>query len=193
MKKITTVSFLFVLGFTLSGCASEVAQAPSEIEATPAVEEAVEVDFSPPTPEALGTTVPAIDETPETTDETSPLSLEEVISSSGVEPVVLRDVANGNASGQAWTALASDQKTYHKVVAKNMPDLVGTDFYEGWIVRNAATGDFISSGKMIPGKAAGDFLLEYTADGDLTDYKKVVITLEPDDGDPAPAAHIIEN
>jgi len=35
-------------------------------------------------------------------------------------------------------------------------------------------------------------VLYYTADEDKTDFESVVITLEPEDGDPGPADHVLE-
>ncbi len=105
--------------------------------------------------------------------------------------VELLDVSGGTASGTAWTT-QKNGKTYHRVVAKDMPVLEAGYFYEGWLVKNPALGQFFSTGEMTQ-EASGEWLLEYTHDSDVTDYEKVVITLEPNDGDPAPAAHIIEN
>ena len=105
--------------------------------------------------------------------------------------VDLLDVSGGTASGTGWTTL-KDDKTYHRVIAKDMPALEADYFYEGWLVKNPALGQFFSTGEMTQ-DATGEWLLEYTHDGDVTDHEKVVITLEPNDGDPAPAAHIIEN
>lgn len=109
----------------------------------------------------------------------------------GVEPVSLGDVSGGTASGLAWTVF-KDGKTHHRVVAKDMPKLTNGDFYEGWLVKRPVPGGFFTTGEM-NNEGDGDFTLDYTQEGNVTDHPKVVITLEPDDGDPAPAAHIIEN
>lgn len=105
--------------------------------------------------------------------------------------LTLEDVADGESSGEAWIIL-NDNITYHRVFARNMPELQNDDFYEGWLVQKS-TGEFFSTGKMTFNEKYQNWLLEYQTEGDKTNYTKVVITLEPNDGDPAPAKHIIEN
>ena len=105
--------------------------------------------------------------------------------------VELLDVSGGNASGKAWTTV-KDGQTYHRAVGQDLPELEADYFYEGWLVRKPVEGEFFSTGEMTK-QPNGEWLLEYVRDGDFLDHAKVVITLEPNDGDPAPAAHIIEN
>jgi hypothetical protein len=105
--------------------------------------------------------------------------------------VELADVSGGIATGQAWTVIVDDT-TFHKVIAQDLPVLTNDDFYEGWLVRETPTLDFFSTGKMIYDDKTKEWILEYEVVGDKSDYAKTVITLEPDDGDPAPAKHIIE-
>ena len=66
-----------------------------------------------------------------------------------------------------------------------MPEPEPGFFYEGWVVR-AEPFNFISTGV-----ASLDENV-FEADQDLTDHDLYVLTIEPDDGDPAPAAHILE-
>lgn len=106
-------------------------------------------------------------------------------------PILLKDVNNGEASGEAWIIL-KDNVTYHRIFARNMVELQNDDFYEGWLVQKS-TGEFFSTGKMTFNEKYQNWLLEYQAEGDKTNYTKVVITLEPNDGDSAPAKHILEN
>ncbi len=103
----------------------------------------------------------------------------------------LPDVSKSGATGTAWLAVYNG-KTYHRVIAKNMPPLPGTDFYEGWLVKNPVPGGFISSGKMKYDPATKEARLDFVTDKDMSDYRFVVITSEPDDGNPAPDKHIIE-
>jgi len=105
--------------------------------------------------------------------------------------IALKDVSASGASGTAWISV-SNGKTYHRVIAKNMPALPGTDFYEGWMVRNALIGDFFSTGKMKYNPATKEATLDFVVQGDKSDYRFVVITSEPDDGNPKPDRHIIE-
>ena len=103
----------------------------------------------------------------------------------------LDDVTGGRASGEAWL-FVQDNTTYHRVIAKDMPPLQNDDFYEGWLVKSTPTLDFFSTGNMIFDETSQTWLLEYKTTGDKSDYSTAIITLEPNDGDPAPAAHIIE-
>lgn len=107
-------------------------------------------------------------------------------------PMLLKDVTGGSASGEAWVVI-EDGTTYHKVVAINMPKLENEDFYEGWLVKSPAALGFFSTGEMIYSEDEGIWILEYETEGDKSDYPTIVITLEPNDGDPAPALHILEN
>ncbi len=104
----------------------------------------------------------------------------------------LSDVIGGTASAEAWIVF-KDGVTYHKVIAEQLPVLENDDFYEGWMVNPGPPLDFFSTGVMIHDEEKGIWLLKYEIEGDKNDYSKVVITLEPNDGDPAPAKHIIEN
>jgi len=105
--------------------------------------------------------------------------------------ITLKNVSKSGATGVARLAVY-DGKTYHRVIAKNMPALPGADFYEGWLVKNAITGDFFSTGKMSYNAASKEAMLDFVIEGDKSDYRFVVITSEPDDGNPKPDKHIIE-
>lgn len=105
--------------------------------------------------------------------------------------ITLKDVSKSGATGVAWLAVYNG-KTYHRVIAKNMPALPDTDFYEGWLVKNAITGDFFSTGEMKYNATSNETTLNFVTDGDKSDYRFVVITSEPDDGNPKPDKHIIE-
>jgi hypothetical protein len=62
-------------------------------------------------------------------------------------------------------------------------------FYEGWLI-NSKTGERLSAGhlKSLFGDVRHN--LDYQADQDLRAYTKVVITLEKDDGNPAPGMEV---
>lgn len=94
----------------------------------------------------------------------------------------------GNATGVAkanW-----DGSQYLMVASfENLPEPQGEDFYEGWIVRQDPF-EFISTGKAV--LVDGVYVNGYRSDMDLTEYDFYVLTLEPNDGDPAPADHIVE-
>ena len=112
--------------------------------------------------------------------------IEEAFLSEGVEMTVLKDVSEGQAVGTAWRQ-ASETKYSHKIEVNNLPTLEKGFFYEGWLVGDEG---FFSTGRMA--EVAGEGKLYYTSDEDKSDYRGVVITLEPEDGEEAPADHVLE-
>jgi hypothetical protein len=119
---------------------------------------------------------------------TSPTSLTLIFAEA--PSLTLDDINDGQATGQAWLARYNGM-TYHRVRATNMPALVGDDFYEGWLVIPGGS-DVRSTGVLDYAEATGTATLDYAIAEDLTDHTYVVITVEPNDGNPAPAGHIIE-
>jgi hypothetical protein len=101
----------------------------------------------------------------------------------------LEDVTGGEASGKVG-AIYSDEKFMLLATFDDLQEPPGTDFYEGWIVRGGIGFSVISTGRveMVEGK----YQNAYASGRDLTDHQKYVLTQEPDDGDPAPAAHVLE-
>lgn len=73
---------------------------------------------------------------------------------------------------------------------EGLSDPVGDDFYEGWLVQQSPF-KFISTGEAIK-KDDGKYHNSFTSDIDYESYDFYVLTLEPNDGDPAPADHILE-
>lgn len=102
---------------------------------------------------------------------------------------------DGNGTGVARREL-NDTVFTHAVVAELPAIDTTTHFYEGWLVQPGVT-TFFSTGEMFAredGKwgLVWESTLEEAVDNVLA-YRKVVITLEPRDGDPAPAPdHVIE-
>ena len=103
----------------------------------------------------------------------------------------------GLGSGNARAVFAKG--AYHlEATFKNLPDPSGTDFYEGWVVRKAVNDsnnvlipfDFVSTGKAV--KTGASYVNTYTSAADLTDHTFYVLTLETDDGNPAPSGHVLE-
>ena len=121
---------------------------------------------------------------------------EQVVVAEEVQPVMtyqfsgpLQDVSGGKSTGVAKSNF--EDGSYSLVATfENLPEPTGTDFYEGWIVRQGTTFNVISTGKAVV--EDGQYRNEYVANEDLTDHSFYVLTLEPDDGDPAPAGHILE-
>ena len=110
----------------------------------------------------------------------------------------LEDVTNGedvrgiNTGGEATgVAKANWDGNQYLMFAtfENLPDPQGDDFYEGWVVQREPFM-FISTGELE--QVDGEWINAYRSDQDLTSYDFYVLTLEPNDGDPAPADHIVE-
>jgi len=102
---------------------------------------------------------------------------------------VLEDVANGNSSGQAMAGYS--EEGYRMIATfKNLPEPKGTDFYEGWLVQKSPL-DVISTG-VVEKNQDGVYVDTFVSADDLTSHDFYVLTIEPDDGDPAPADHIVE-
>jgi len=70
-----------------------------------------------------------------------------------------------------------------------LPDPEGDDFYEGWVVRQNPLS-VISTGQLEKDEAG--YLNFFTSPVDYTGHSRYVLTLEPNDGDPAPADHVVE-
>ncbi len=103
---------------------------------------------------------------------------------------LLEDVTGGEASGEALAKFDTETNKYTlHVTFKNLPALENEDFYEGWIVRKNPTSVLSTGETEIKD---GTHINVFTADEDLTDHDFYVLTLEPNDGDPAPDKHILE-
>lgn len=111
---------------------------------------------------------------------------------------LLIDVTNGlevrgiitpdNASGYAHASYADGEFSLHAEFT-NLATPKGDDFYEGWAVQQNPF-KFISTGKLeiLDGK----YINHFTSSTDYSSYDFYVLTLEPNDGDEAPADHIFE-
>ena len=104
----------------------------------------------------------------------------------------LVDVSGGSASGFAMANFTNASDEGYKMYAtfENLPELEEGFFYEGWVVRRGNDFDVLSSG--VAEKVDGKYVNTFVSNADLTDHDFYVLTLEPDDGDPAPAEHILE-
>jgi hypothetical protein len=97
---------------------------------------------------------------------------------------------DGSSSSGLAEALFMEGKYMLRAEMANLPDPDGTDFYEGWIVRKGLKFDVISTGKLE--KVDDNYLNFYVSKQNLIDHSFYVLTLESDDGNPAPAAHVLE-
>ena len=73
----------------------------------------------------------------------------------------------------------------------NLPEPQGDDFYEGWLVRKGDDFSVISTGVLV-GEDSGTYSNGFTSEENLLDHTTYILTIEPNDGDPAPADHILE-
>jgi len=74
---------------------------------------------------------------------------------------------------------------------KSLPDPSGNDFYEGWVIRRGDNISIVSTGRLEKEEGLS-YTNVFTTSTDLLDHNFYVLTLEPDDNDPAPADHILE-
>lgn len=105
-----------------------------------------------------------------------------------VNYAITKDISGGTSTGEFGFSFSSG-KFMMKGEFLSIPALEGDNFYEGWLV-NPKTSEFISTGKL---SLIGDMWVNtFESDVDYSAYSKYVLTLEPNDGDPAPAKHIAE-
>lgn len=116
-------------------------------------------------------------------------STEDVEISSQAFEAALSAVGNSHADGAA-TSDYVDGIFRHLVVA-TLPDPPEGYFYEGWLIRSRPF-DFFSTGEFIQHVDDLKWYLVYESDDDKRDYNKVIVTLEPNDGNLAPAEHVLE-
>jgi ClpP class serine protease len=112
--------------------------------------------------------------------------VDSVLAKSG-QSVALADVAGGQASGEAKRAF-SNEKFYYKLTASGLKLVDKGFYYEGWLEKDSNS---LSVGRLEL-DATGNGVLYYTASQDRSDYNRTLITLEPEDDNPEPAAPILE-
>lgn len=112
--------------------------------------------------------------------------IEGVLSIEG-ETTSLRDVSGRQVTGEAKRAF-SEGKFYYQVNASGLMPVEKGFYYQGWLEKD---GDYLSTGR-VELDIYGSGVLYYTTSVDRSDYSTAVITLEPEDGDPTPAIHILE-
>lgn len=101
----------------------------------------------------------------------------------------LVDVTGGDAYGSALLGTTAEGQHVLTVDFVNLPELEEGYFYEGWLV-DKDPFSFISTGATEV--VNGIEMNNYTTAASLDQYDRYVLTLEPDDGDPAPADHVVE-
>ena len=107
----------------------------------------------------------------------------------GWAAAALADVTGGGSFGIARTRFLNGKFI---LVAElgNLPDPQLGYSYQGWLVRRGEQMDAVSAG--IPVKTDKGNAIVYLSSQDFTAHDFFVLTLEPDDGNPSPAGHILE-
>ena len=95
---------------------------------------------------------------------------------------------DGTSTGEAWTITLNNMtQVYASFIW--LPEIWPDFFYEWRVVRKSPF-DFISTWELM--RAGDEYTNKWLSSGDYSEYTHYVLTLEPRDGDPAPAAHIFE-
>ena len=111
----------------------------------------------------------------------------------------LEDVTGGQAIRgteferlPAGVAQARFESGEYQLLAEfdELPDPSGDDFYEGWVVR-AEPLSVVSTGAL-ERSATGVYTNLFTSSENLLDHARYVLTLEPNEEDPAPADHVLD-
>lgn len=126
--------------------------------------------------------------TPEKVEKPAPVSeTPELIPLEEQYQADLFDATGGGAVGTAIATVSETSKKYSLMVAfEGLPPLEEGYFYEGWLVRTEGELSVLSTG------IVDENMNIYFSDLDLSDHNQYILTLEPDDGDPAPAEHVLE-
>lgn len=101
----------------------------------------------------------------------------------------LADVTGGNAYGIAHATFKTGSFTLIAQMG-NLPDPASKYYYQGWLVRREGSLTVLSLGRVQ--KTENRFAIVYLTSTDLSAYDFFVVTLEFDDGNPAPGEHILE-
>jgi thiol-disulfide isomerase/thioredoxin len=100
----------------------------------------------------------------------------------------LSPVDSGSASGEVGYSFSG---TNFVMLAKfsDLDEPQEGYFYEGWLVK-PDDGKLISTGRA--NSVTSTWVNSFSSNTDYTTYTKYVLTLEPDDGNPDPATHVLE-
>ncbi len=114
------------------------------------------------------------------------------------EPPVLEhsmeNVLFMGAVGDATAEYVEFEGTYELRASAVLPVPEDGYFYEGWIVRREPLS-VVSTGELyVPKNDDKELVYEniYEMTEDQLDHLEYIITIEPDDGDPAPAEHVVD-
>jgi len=107
----------------------------------------------------------------------------------GWNAAALADVTGGGSYGLAHSQFVNGKYTL-VVEMGNLPVPGEGYFYEGWIVRRGAELGVISTGRAVVYE--DKYVNVFVSPTDYSDHDFYVLTLEADDGNPAPDEHILE-
>jgi len=84
-----------------------------------------------------------------------------------------------------------DDRTFIHTIQLNITPAADGFFYEGWLVSPDGS-EVVSTGHLTNHFGDTRHQLKYESERDLRAFAKVIVTLEPDDGDLSPAEHVVE-
>lgn len=113
-------------------------------------------------------------------------AIEKTFAQEGAEMTMLKDVSGNQAVGTGRRHFDGTNFVL-KVEVSNLPATEKGFYYEGWLVSDKG---FFSIGRMASGEGQGK--LYYQTKEDKSEFRGVVVTLEPEDGNAAPDKHIVE-
>ena len=95
------------------------------------------------------------------------------------------EAANGVAHGHFF-----DSGKFVHTMQLNIAPAPDGYFYEGWLT--STDGEIISTGHLRNHLGDARHQHRFEVDADVRSHTTVIVTLEPDDGDPAPGKHVAE-
>lgn len=188
--KTTLVScsgLLALLALTGAGCVSKESGTTKISTEVPAVVEKAIDNAANKLIEEMKEAIPTTDELKKELDDSTKEAMERFVYD---YDGTLEDVSGGDAFGTVSAAYIDG--TYSvRALMYNLPETEEGFFYEGWVVRKKPL-DIVSTGPVDIDINSKVYVNKYQSGKDLTDHNFYVLTLEPDDGDPAPSEHILE-
>ena len=101
--------------------------------------------------------------------------------------IFLADVSGGSAKGETAYRFMNDK--YEQIIVAELPDLESGYYYEGWLIRPNPES-YLSLGKLFK-NVDGRYTLTINDTRNYSDFYKVSVTREPNDGNPEPAEYIL--
>lgn len=95
---------------------------------------------------------------------------------------------NGDAQGVVYTSFHNER---YELVAdlRGLPELTGDEYYEGWISNGSEEGSVVSTGRL--SMQDGVYINYFQTDRDLRNHTQYQVTLEQNNGDPAPSGYVV--